>query len=167
MLWNLGHCIQNLAFMAVSYKGNLQTAIQGTEAVSTVTGPWARRPEIRCSISGMATNISSSASRPVLGPNPPPVQWAPESVSPEKKRPRYEADRQTTPSSAEIENKWSCSFISPYGLVAWFWINAQRKSHFFHDYLKFNEKCLICYRIMDNRAVVVMEMKVSALISGR
>jgi hypothetical protein len=77
-------------------KGNPQTAIQGAQAAITVTGPWARRPEIRCSIPGMATNISSSASRPVLGPNLPAVQWSPEFVSPGKKRLPYEADRQTT-----------------------------------------------------------------------
>jgi hypothetical protein len=47
-----------------------------------------------------------TASRPVLGPIQPPIQWVPWALSQEVKRPGREADR-SPPSSTEVKNAMS------------------------------------------------------------
>jgi len=47
-------------------------------------------------------------SRPALGPIHPAIQWLPGPLSPEIKRSGREADH-SHPSSAEVENAWSCT----------------------------------------------------------
>jgi hypothetical protein len=68
---------------------------------------------------GLRILLFATASRPVLGPTQPPIQWVPGVLSPGVKRPRCEAYHSPPPSS-EIKNAWSYTSISPirlHGLV--------------------------------------------------
>jgi hypothetical protein len=47
--------------------------------------------------------LYSAASRQTLGPNQPPIQWVPETISPRVKRQRRDAHH-SPPSSAEVKN---------------------------------------------------------------
>jgi hypothetical protein len=47
--------------------------------------------------------LYSTASRPVLGPTQPPIQWVPVALSPEVKRPGREADH-SSPSNVDVKN---------------------------------------------------------------
>jgi hypothetical protein len=49
--------------------------------------------------------LFSTASRPTLGPTQPPIQWVPEVLSLEVKRPGREDDH-SPHSSAEVKNAW-------------------------------------------------------------
>jgi hypothetical protein len=51
-------------------------------------------------------------SRPALGPTQPPIQWAPEDLSSDVKRPGHEADHSPL-SSAEVKNAWSYMSTPP------------------------------------------------------
>jgi hypothetical protein len=63
-------------------------------------------------------------SRPVLGPTEPPIQWVPEALSPEVKRPEREADH-SPPSSTEVK------YIRIYSPLpcTFSWRNAQLFKH--------------------------------------
>jgi hypothetical protein len=54
--------------------------------------------------------LSTTSSRPVLGPTQPPIQWVPGALSLGVKRPGREADN-SLPSSAEVKNMWSYASI--------------------------------------------------------
>jgi hypothetical protein len=56
--------------------------------------------------------LSTTASRPVLGPTQPPIQWVPGVLSLGVKRPGRETDH-LPPSSAEIKNVWSFTSTPP------------------------------------------------------
>jgi hypothetical protein len=57
------------------------------------------------------------SSRPVLGPNQPPIQWVPGSLSPEEKRQGREADH-STPTSAKVKKMSIYTSIPPYAFMA-------------------------------------------------
>jgi hypothetical protein len=56
--------------------------------------------------------------RLVLRPTQPPIQWVPEVLSPEVKRPGREDDH-LPPNSAEVKNAWNYSSTPPYIVMAW------------------------------------------------
>jgi hypothetical protein len=60
----------------------------------------------------------TTASRPALGPTQPHVQWVPEALSLEVKRPGRGADY-SPKSSAEIKNAWSYTSTPQYTSMAW------------------------------------------------
>jgi len=61
--------------------------------------------------------LFSLAFRLVVGPNQPPVQWVPEVVTPEVKRPGREADR-LPPCSAEVKKSWKFTSTPQYVFMA-------------------------------------------------
>jgi hypothetical protein len=67
---------------------------------------------------GLGIFLFTTASRTVLGPTQPPIQWVPESLSLGVKRPGREADY-SPPSSAEVKYPWSYTFTPPYVFMAW------------------------------------------------
>jgi hypothetical protein len=54
-------------------------------------------------IDGARFNLSSTAFRPALGPTQPHIQWVPEVLSTDVKRPGREAEH-SLPSSAQVKN---------------------------------------------------------------
>jgi hypothetical protein len=74
---------------------------------------------IGCSSPGRGWEFfSSSESRQALGPTQPPIQWV-TGVSPlGVKRPGRETDH-SPPSSAEVNNSWSCTSTPQYAFMAW------------------------------------------------
>jgi hypothetical protein len=67
----------------------------------------------RDSIPGKGKKIfSSPKSRPALGPTQPPIEWAPEALSPGLKWPGREADH-LPPSSAEVKNGGAIPLLPP------------------------------------------------------
>jgi hypothetical protein len=67
----------------------------------------------RGSIPGRAESSLASASRPVLGPTQPPIQWVPGGPFPGgKARPERDADH-LSPSSAEVMNEKELYLPSP------------------------------------------------------
>jgi hypothetical protein len=66
----------------------------------------AGRPRGRSSSPGRVKNfLSSTSSRPALGPTQPHIQLVPGALSPGVKRPGREADH-SPPTSAEVKNTW-------------------------------------------------------------
>jgi hypothetical protein len=69
--------------------------------------------------------LFTTASRPVLGPTQPPIQWVPGALPLIVKRPGPEADH-SPPSSAEIKEWVELYLHSPqYVLLAWFSVKEQ------------------------------------------
>jgi hypothetical protein len=66
---------------------------------------------------GLGIFIFTTASRPALEPTQPPIQWLPEALSLMVKRPDREADH-SPPSSTEVKNEWSYTFIPPIRLYS-------------------------------------------------
>jgi hypothetical protein len=80
---------------------------------------------------GLEIFLFTTASRPVLRPYQPPIQWIPGDLSLGIKRPRRETDH-SPPSGAEVKNAWSYTSTSPirlHGVVL-------RDNFTFHMYLK-------------------------------
>jgi hypothetical protein len=68
---------------------------------------------------GLGIFLFTTASRPVLGPTQPPIQWTPGALSVGVKRPGREADH-SPPSSVEVKNEWSYTSTPPvclHGMV--------------------------------------------------
>jgi hypothetical protein len=61
---------------------------------------------------GLGIFLFNTASRPVLGPTHPPIQWVPWVLSLQLKRPGCES-HQSPPSSAEMKNGCSCTSTPP------------------------------------------------------
>jgi hypothetical protein len=59
--------------------------------------------------------LFTTASRTVLGPTQPPIQWVPGAPSLRIKQPGREADH-SPPSNAEVNNTWSYTFTPPIRL---------------------------------------------------
>jgi hypothetical protein len=79
---------------------------------------WLRpgRPRGRSSSPGrVKIFLFSTASRPVLGPTQPPIQWVPGAVPPGVKRQGREADR-SPPTSAEVKKTWIYTSTPPIHL---------------------------------------------------
>jgi hypothetical protein len=78
---------------------------QPNSSITILTTLWIGRLRNRSWIPGKGNKffLSSTASRPALGPTQPLIQWAPRAVCPETKRPEREADH-TRPSNAEVKN---------------------------------------------------------------
>jgi len=57
-------------------------------------------------------NLFDTATRPALGSTQPPIKWISEALSLGVKQPGREADH-SPPSSAEVENAWSCTSSPP------------------------------------------------------
>jgi hypothetical protein len=66
---------------------------------------------------GLGTFLSTTVSRPALGPTQPPIQWLSEALSLGLKRPGSENDH-SPPSSAEVKNAWSYTSNPAYAFVA-------------------------------------------------
>jgi len=62
--------------------------------------------------------LLATASRPLLGPTQPPIQWAPEAFPPGIKQPGHEAYH-LPPASVKIKNAWSYTYIPPYVFMVW------------------------------------------------
>jgi len=62
--------------------------------------------------------LFTTASRPVLGPTQPPIEWIPGCLSLGVKRPGHEADY-TPPSSAKVKSVWHCSSTLPFIFMVW------------------------------------------------
>jgi hypothetical protein len=62
--------------------------------------------------------LSTTVSRPALGPTQPPIRWVPVAPSLVVKRPEREADH-SPPCSAEVKNVWSYTSTPQYGFMAW------------------------------------------------
>jgi hypothetical protein len=72
----------------------------------------------RSSSPGRVKNfLSSTSSKPALGPTQHPIQWVPGVLSPGLKRPGREADH-SPPTSAEVKNTWIYTSTSPYAFMA-------------------------------------------------
>jgi hypothetical protein len=67
---------------------------------------------------GLGIFLFTAASRTVLGPTQPPIQWVPGALSPGVKRPGREADH-SPPSSAEVKNAWSYTSNPQHVFMAW------------------------------------------------
>jgi hypothetical protein len=67
---------------------------------------------------GLGIFLLNTASRTVLGPSQPPIQWLPGALSLGLKQPGREADH-SPPSSAEVKNAWSYSSTPQYDFMAW------------------------------------------------
>jgi hypothetical protein len=63
----------------------------------------------------------TTASRPVLGPTQPPIQWVPWVPCPGKKRLGREADH-SPPSSTEVRNVWNYTSTTPCAFMAWYFV---------------------------------------------
>jgi hypothetical protein len=61
--------------------------------------------------------LSSTSSRPVLGPTQPPIQWIPGTFSLEVKRQQGDADH-SPPTSAEVKKTWVYTSTPPYVFMA-------------------------------------------------
>jgi hypothetical protein len=55
---------------------------------------------------GQEIFLFSIATRPALGPTQTPIQWVPDTLSPQEKQPEREADYLPL-ASAEVKNEWS------------------------------------------------------------
>jgi len=86
-------------------------------------------------------SLSSTTSRPALGPTQPPIRWVPGAFTPRAKRPGREADHLPL-CSAEVKNAWSYTYTPPirfhgvvnYGrdvFMAWCFVK-QRDKFIFH-----------------------------------
>jgi hypothetical protein len=90
----------------------------GDSAVDVTTGYGAGRLRGQNSSPGTVKNfLFSTSSRPALGPIQPPIQWVPEALSPEVKRPGRQADN-SPPASAEVKKMWICTSTPPYVFMA-------------------------------------------------
>jgi hypothetical protein len=65
--------------------------------------------------------LFATVSRLALGPIEPPIQWVPWALSPGVKSPERETDH-LSPSSSEVKNACSCTFISSYVFMGWYLI---------------------------------------------
>jgi hypothetical protein len=61
--------------------------------------------------------LYATASRPILEPTQPPIQWIQGALFASVKWPRREADH-SPPSSSDVNNVWSCNSTPPYGFMA-------------------------------------------------
>jgi hypothetical protein len=61
---------------------------------------------------GLGIFLFTTTSSTALGPTQPAIQWVPEALSLEVKRPVLEADH-SPPSSAEVNNAWSYTYTPP------------------------------------------------------
>jgi hypothetical protein len=68
--------------------------------------------------------LLTTASRRVLGPTKPPIQWAPSALSLGVKLPGREADHSSS-SSAEVKNAWSYTSTPQCAFLAWCSVKAQ------------------------------------------
>jgi hypothetical protein len=73
---------------------------------------------------GLGIFLFTTASRPVLRPTQPPIQWVPGAISLGVKRPGHEADH-SHPSNAEVNNAWSYTSTPQYKLIKWCSVKAQ------------------------------------------
>jgi hypothetical protein len=73
---------------------------------------------------GLGTSLFTTASRPVLDPTQPPIQWVLWALSLGVKRPAREADH-SPQSSAEVTNAWSYTSTPQYASIAWCSVKSQ------------------------------------------
>jgi hypothetical protein len=62
--------------------------------------------------------LLNPASRPVLGPTQPPIQWISGALSLGVKRPGHESDH-SLPSSGEVKNTGAILSLPQYAFMAW------------------------------------------------
>jgi hypothetical protein len=68
--------------------------------------------------------LLTTASRPVLEPTQPPIEWVPGALSLGVKRPGREADHSPS-SSAEVKNAWIYTSTPQYAFVALYSVETQ------------------------------------------
>jgi hypothetical protein len=73
---------------------------------------------------GLGIFLFTTASRPVLGPTQPRIQWIPRALSLGVKRLGGEANN-WPPSSVEFNNAWSYTSTPQYAFLAWWSVKAQ------------------------------------------
>jgi hypothetical protein len=78
---------------------------------------------------GQGIFLSTTASRPALGPTQPPIQWVPGVLSLGVKQPARQADNLPL-SSAEIKDAWSYASTPQYTFMAWCSVKAQAHIYF-------------------------------------
>jgi hypothetical protein len=76
---------------------------------------------------GLAIFLFTTASRPALGPTPPPIQWVPGALSQRVKRPGREADH-SPPYSAEVKNEWIYISTPQYISIAWYSVKESTRT---------------------------------------
>jgi hypothetical protein len=100
----------------------IYTAVLFPTAVGIATGYGLDDGGGRSSSPGKAKNfLFSTASRPVLGPTQPPIQWVREPFPPGVKRLWREADH-SPPTSAEVKKTCIYTSTSPYAFIAYYLI---------------------------------------------
>jgi hypothetical protein len=70
-----------------------------------------------------------TASRPVLGPTQPPIQWVPRALLLGLKWPGREADH-SPPPNAEVKDAWSCTSIPQHAFMAWCSVKEKHRGNF-------------------------------------
>jgi hypothetical protein len=78
---------------------------------------------------GLGIFLLFTASRPVLGPTQPPIQWVPAVLSLGLKQPRRDADH--SPPSSAVKNAWSYTYTPQYAFMAWCSVEAQEQLYFY------------------------------------
>jgi hypothetical protein len=84
---------------------------------------------------GLGIFLSTTLSRPVLGPTQPPIQWVPGALSLGVKRPGREADH-SPPSNAEVKNAWRYNSTPPIRLHGVVWVKTQGQLYLIFTYKK-------------------------------
>jgi hypothetical protein len=107
------HCFFKIHF------DNLRCIVKSRDnAVGIETGYGMDDRVGRSSSPGRVKNfLSSTSSRPALGPTQPRIQWVPGALSPGVKLPGREADN-STPASAKVKNMWIYTSTPAYAFTA-------------------------------------------------
>jgi len=79
--------------------------------------------------------LFTTASRPILGPTYPSIQWITESLSLGVKRLGREADH--SPSCPEVKNAWTYTPTPPYVFIAWYFVKHRANFNLTKRHVKF------------------------------
>jgi hypothetical protein len=123
------------AILIVSYKSRDSSVGIALGYVLTDRGIRVRFPV------GLGIFLFTTASRTALEPTQPPIQWIPRALSLGVERPGREADH-SPPSSADVKNAWSYTFILQYVFMAWCLVKHR-------DNFTFNNVLYFCLEIFN------------------
>jgi hypothetical protein len=86
---------------------------------------------------GLGIFLFTTASRMVLGPTQPPIQWVPGALSLGVKQPRHKADH--LPSSAKVKNAWNYTSTPQYTFMTWCSVKKKAQGQFYLLHSPFTE----------------------------